>query len=198
MKQTIFLLILALSINLCVLAAEKSPWKDHMQRAVELIAAEKADNCPRTLSVLVELRRAWIAIDDPTLKSPIYEQLRALLEATYREHNLPTLAGWYKTASLSDINSKIREKYQEGKTLYLNDWKSRMDEFGMITIWRPDSLKARKQPTVFYYKPGDESYADALTLSHLEPGQVKAVDFDLSSFAGVGGPTYGPGTEICW
>lgn len=182
----------------CQFAMASSTWEDTLRHVKNLENIEKTDSRSRILPIIIGLRRAWIAVADENLNAPAYKVLKEELVSAYKMHRKLELADWYKTASIEQINKKMQEKYQEGKKCFLESWRARMDEFGMITIWNADSLKPRQQPIVFYYKPGDEDYADAVVLSKLEPNREKKVDFDLSSLAHVAGPTFGKGAQLDW
>ncbi len=197
MKMKILLASLPFLFPLAV-SADETKWTDHLKQADDLVLAEKADHASRGMRVIVALRRAWVALPDNNLDDPAFSTLRKKLIHAYKNMSLFDLAKWYENQSIAEIDKKIRENAQKGKTFYKEDWHARMDEFGMITIWKLDSIKPQQQPTVLYYKHGDEMYSDAFLLSGLTPKEEKPVDFDLSSFVYVGGPTFGKGNQIDW
>lgn len=199
MRKTFCLVIslFAASINLTASAIVPT-WESDLAYVQNLINMDKKGKPIHGRTEIIALRRSWVTIGEPDLKFPAYEKIRKLLITAYMNVGNKKLSDWYKTASIEEIDKKIKTKSEEGKTAYVNNWRARMDEFRMITIWRPDTVKERQQPTVYYFKPGDEGYVDAASLSKLEPKQEKAVDFDLSVFALETGPSRGPFDSMDW
>jgi hypothetical protein len=189
--------LFAASINLTATATVPA-WESDLVYVQNLINMDKKGKPVHGRREIIALRRSWVSIKEADLSHPAYERIRELLVIAYRNAGNKTLSDWYKSASLEEIDKKIKAKDLEGKTAFKDIWRARMDEFRMITVWRPDTVKEHQQPTVYYFKPGDEAYVDAATLSKLEPKQEKAVDFDLSAFALVTGPSRGPFDSMDW
>lgn len=195
MTKLLMALIMVISLAQLAEAEMIGGWEEYFDRAVN---ASNQD--PKDLRTLVNLRRAWVAVDPKeSLTSEPYQKIRKELIAFYTSWNLPALADWYKNSPAEAIDKKMRDKQQEGKTLFQKDWRVRKDEFGMITIWKPESVGPRKQPVYYHYKPGDLDYGEVLTLaSPIESGQEKPVDFDLSSVQICISPTLGAPFTIDW
>ncbi len=194
MNKNIFAIGLTLLTNVALVQTQAHAnthtmqWNYLVSRADKLIHQEKKTHISSLPSIAIDLRRAWLTVGDPTLKSPAYLEIREKLSSYFMTYShLKPLADWYKTASIEAIDLKMKQKEQEGKEYFKKDWKARMDEFGLITIWPIDS-KPRGWSKVFYFKPDDDSYSDALALSNLEPGQEKFADFDISGLHLDSGP----------
>lgn len=145
---------------------------------------------PRGISVLMNLRKAWLAADSEGASTNQFEKIRKELITQYKRLNASELASWYMSATPGEITKKIRDKEAEGKSMFQKDWMARMDEFGMITIWKPDSLKVNQNAIFHHVKPGDTAYSEVLSLAKLKPNSQKAVDFDLSALYMANGPSF--------
>lgn len=177
-----FLLVLLFSSSVC---AEES-WSSYLYRAQNMLAHEDDKN-PCFSMAVIALRKAWSAI--PKDDSGAYEKVRTELVNCYRTHGRVQTAKWYAEAPIHEIDQKLSKLQADGRSRYSKDWRVRADEFGMITVWRPETIKPRQKPEVYHFKPGDSQYGDVVTSASLAPNTEKAVDFDLSEFGIADGPS---------
>ncbi|HIA55171.1 MAG TPA: hypothetical protein EYN91_24330 [Candidatus Melainabacteria bacterium] len=190
-----------LPIILTIAVASSTATTENQSKSAAFLEAamslkkEETRKSPRGISVLMNLRKAWLACDTEGAKVEQFEKIRKELVAQYKRLNSAALADWYATAKPDEITKKMREKENESKTMFQKDWMIRMDEFDMITVWKPESLKAN--PVFYHYKPGDNAYGEVLAMAKLKRGTEKPVDFDLSSLFIANGPSFSI-TESLW
>jgi len=174
--------------------ANQSESSAYLDSAISLKKAETRKS-PKSILVLIALRKAWLAAQSEGAEKEQFDKIRREFVGQYQRLNSVALADWYATAQTAEITTKIKEKENETRTMYQKDWMVRMDEFAMITIWKPDSLKTN---AVFYhYKPGDAAYGEAIAMAKLKSGDEKPVDFDLSALFIANGPSFSM-TDPLW
>lgn len=149
--------------------------------------AHEDERNPCFLLAVIALRKAWAAVPKQDSKDA-YDKIRTELANCYRKNGYGRIAKWYAESSIEKIAQKLSNLQADGRTRYSKDWRVRADEFGMITIWRPESDKARQKPDVYHFKPGDSQYGDVLTAASVARNSEKSVDFDLSEFGIADGP----------
>jgi hypothetical protein len=185
MRFVIVQLLLLLLFSASARAEET--WSSYLYRAQNILAHEDEKNPSFSLAVIA-LRKAWNAAPKQDSKEA-QEKIRTELANCYRTHGYDRIAKWYAEASVEQIDQKLASLKADGQTRYSKDWRVRADEFGLITIWRPETMKARQKADVYHFKPGDAQYADILTAASVAKNSEKAVDFDLSEFGIADGPS---------
>jgi len=188
-------IILTVAVTSSAATTENQSKSAAFLEAAMTLKKEETRKSPRGISVLMNLRKAWLAGDTEGAKDEQFEKIRKELVSQYKRLNSAALAEWYTSAKPDEITKKMREKENESKTMFQKDWMVRMDEFDMITVWKPDSLKAN--PVFYHYKPGDNAYGDVLAMAKLKRGTEKPVDFDLSALFIANGPSFSM-TESLW
>ncbi len=185
-----------LPILLTIAVASSSPSIENQNRSEAFLETalsfKKADTkkSPKSISVLLNLRKAWLAAERESATEERFGYIRKEFVAQYKRLNAPELAAWYNSATREQMTKKIRDKENEAQSIFQKDWKVRMDEFDMITIWRPDSIKDRQTAIFRHYKPGDPGYGEVAAEAHLKRQTEKPVDFDLSAFFITNGPSF--------
>jgi len=193
--MNLLLVILTIAVATSTATTENQSKSAAYLEAAMSLKREETRKSPRGILVLLNLRKAWLENDTEGAKEEQFEKIRKELVAQYKRLNSAALADWYATAKPDEVTKKIRDKENESKTMFQKDWMVRMDEFDMITIWKPDSLKLN--PVFYHYKPGDNAYGEVLAMAKLKRGTEKPVDFDLSSLFIANGPSFSM-TESLW